>query len=191
MFNVKRLGCTLSAAMVCLFAGLTDAKAQNGNPHTLTGDVTFSNVTLNWQAPASDIKLQWHNDYDYNGTDGVQSNPQGGVVYYVASKFTKEELKGYVGEEVDSMSFFQYRPSYKVTGMIYEDGAPVLEQPVDLSGFEKNTTRKFALSTPYTIPADKEIMFVLKYEYGYNQELTAICDESPTIGKGNLTSLDG
>ena len=93
MFNVKRLGCTLSAAMVCLFAGLTDAKAQNGNPHTLTGDVTFSDVTLNWQAPASDIKLQWHNDYDYNGTDGVQSNPQSGVVYYVASKFTKEELK--------------------------------------------------------------------------------------------------
>ena len=191
MFNVKRLGCTLSAAMVCLLAGFTDAKAQNGNPHTLTGDVTFSNVTLNWQAPASDIKLQWHNDYDYNGTDGVQSNPQSGVVYYVASKFTKEELKGYVGEVVDSLSFFQYRPSYKVTGMIYEDGTPVLEQPVDLTGFEKNTMRKFALSTPYTIPADKEIMFVMKYEYGYNQEMMAICDESPTIGKGNLTSLDG
>ena len=57
MLNVKRLGCTLSAAAVCLFAGMTDAKAQNGNPHTLTGDVTFSDVSLNWQAPASDIKI--------------------------------------------------------------------------------------------------------------------------------------
>ena len=191
MLNVKRLGCTLSAAAVCLFAGMTDAKAQNGNPHTLTGDVTFSDVSLNWQAPASDIKIQWHNDYDYNGTDGVLSSPESAVVYYVASKFTKEEIKNYVGEVVDSLSFFEYRPSYKVTGMIYEDGVPVVEQPVDLSNFTKNSLRKFALTTPYTIPAEKEIMFVIKYEYGYNQEMTAICDESPTVGKGNLTSSDG
>ena len=93
MLNVKRLGCTLSAAAVCLFAGMTDAKAQNGNPHTLTGDVTFSDVSLNWQAPASDIKIQWHNDYDYNGSDGVPSSPESAVLYYVANKFKKEEIK--------------------------------------------------------------------------------------------------
>ena len=191
MFYTKRFCCALSAAVVSLFAGMGTANAQNGNPHTLTGEATFSDVTLNWKAPSSDITLQWHNDYDYNGTDGIQSNPQSGIAYYVANKFTKEELKSYVGEVVDSLSFFQYRPSYKVTGMIYENGVPVVEQDVDLSDFVKNTRRKFALGTPYTIPAEKDIMFVIKYEYGYNQELMAICDESPTQGKGNLYSYDG
>lgn len=191
MLNLRRFGCALSAAIVSMVAGLTTANAQNGNPHTLTGDVTFSDVTLNWQAPATDIKLRWHDDEDYNGSDGVQSSPQGSVVFYAASRFTKSEMKNYVGEVVDSISYFEYRPVYKVTAMIYENGAPAVEQAVDVSGFEKNTVRKFALDTPYTIPADKEIMFVIKYEYGYNQTFMAICDRNPTPGKGNLYSSDG
>ncbi|MBO5001504.1 MAG: hypothetical protein J6C66_02255 [Prevotella sp.] len=191
MLYVKSFCRTLAAALACMVTGLTPVSAQNGQPNTFTGDVAFTDVTLNWQAPASDITLKWHNDYDYNGTDGIQGDPQGGVVLYVASKFTKAELKNFVGEVVDSLSMFEYRPICKLWAMIYEDGAPVMEQAVDLAGFKKNTIRKFALDKPYTIPADKDVMFVLKYEYGYNQDLTAICDDSPTVGKGNLYSSDG
>lgn len=181
----------LIATCFCVVAGLNTISAQNGNPHSLTGEAKFNNVVLNWQAPATDITLQWHDGEDYNGTDGVLSNPQGSVVYYVANKFTKEDLKNSVGEVIDSMSFFEYRPAYKVTALIYENGTPVVEQNVDLSNFTKNTVRKFALSSPYTIPAEKELMFVIKYEYGSNQDFMAICDKSPTPGKGNLYSYDG
>lgn len=191
MLYVKNLGRTLFAALACMVTGLTTVSAQNGNPHTLTGEVSFTDVTLNWQAPADDVMLKWHNDWDYNGIDGVQATSQSGVVIYAANKFTKEDIKNFAGEVVDSMSYFEYRPTYKATAMIYENGTPVVEQPVDLTGFKKNTVRKFALNNPYTIPADKDIMFVIKYEYGYNQDLMAICDDAPTHGKGNVYSLDG
>lgn len=189
--NYLKFSRILIATCFCMIAGQNAVKAQNGNPHTLVGDVTFNNVVLSWKAPATDITLQWHDGEDYNGTDGVLADPQGSVVYYVANKFTKEDLKNYVGEVIDSMSFFEYRPAYKVTALIYENGEPVVEQNVDLSNFTKNTVRKFALSSPYTIQAEKELMFVIKYEYGSNQDFMAICDRTPTPGKGNLYSYDG
>lgn len=120
--NYLKISRILIATCFCMIAGQNAVKAQNGNPHTLVGDVTFNNVVLSWKAPATDITLQWHDGEDYNGTDGVLADPQGSVVYYVANKFTKEDLQNYVGEVVDSMSFFEYRPAYKVTALIYENG---------------------------------------------------------------------
>lgn len=47
------------------------------------------------------------------------------------------------------------------------------------------------MDNPYTIPAGKTVMFGVKYEYGRNLNFAAICDRTPSNGKGNLYSYDG
>lgn len=133
----KRFLLPLAAALVFLSSGTTDALAQAGNPHTVTADVSFSDVTLKWKAPNDKITLQWHDGEDYNGMDGQLSTPEGMVVFYAASKFLPDELSYVAGQTVESINFFEYKSMYKVNVLIYEDGKVVREQPADLSGYKK------------------------------------------------------
>lgn len=172
------------------FGGMT-ANAQNGQPHSLSADVKFADVTLSWKLPTEELTLQWHNDYAYNGVDGTLNNAEGYATIYAANKFAPEDLKAVVGETVETIKFFEYRELIEASVLIYENGVVVREQEVDLSNYEKNSYRLAPLDEPYVIPANAEVMFVAKYVHGRNAELTANCDESPTIGKGNVYSYDG
>lgn len=165
--------------------------AQNGEPHTVTASALFDKVTVSWKKPASAITLQWHNDVDYNGADGKLDNPNGAISFYAGAKFTAAELSNYVGQTVDTIAMFEYRPIYRATIVIYENGEAVLQQPVDLSNYTKNSWRKTGLTKPYTIKAGTDVIFAIKYEYGRNIDFVAICDKEATTGKGNLYSYDG
>lgn len=180
-----------AAALAFASGGTNMALAQHGQPHTVTAKTLFDQLTLSWEKPTDAINLKWHDGEDYNGADGVLTNPEGSVTFYAAAKFTATELANHVGEQVEAISMFEYRPIYKATVIIYENGKAVVEQPVDLTGYKKNTWRKTALPKPYTIKAGTDVMFAVKYEYGRNLNLTAICDRKPTVGKGNLYSYDG
>lgn len=109
----------------------------NGQPHSLKADVTFSDVTLSWKKPTDDIILQWHDDEDYNGMDGVLKDPEGSIEFYAASKFSASELAAYAGQTITDVRYWEYREAYKASVVIFEDGTPVYEQAADLAGFEK------------------------------------------------------
>ncbi len=181
---------TVGAALAAPL-GAGTVYAQNGEPHSVTANALFDKVTVSWKKPTDAIKLQWHNDVDYNGADGKLTNPEGAVTFYAGAKFTAAELSNYVGQVVDSIAMFEYRPIYRATILIYENGKVVVEQPMDMSNFQKNTWRKAGLNTPYTIKAGTDVIFAIKYENGRNMDFTAICDKAATTGKGNLYSYDG
>ena len=82
------------------FSGTEKIHAQNGQPHSLKADVTFSDVTLSWKKPTDNIILQWHDDEDYNGMDGVLKDPEGSIEFYAASKFSASELAAYAGQTI-------------------------------------------------------------------------------------------
>lgn len=189
---MKQILHTLCAVVLFTFViGVGTASAQNGQPHSLSATAYCNKVNLAWQAPASDVTLQWHDGNDYNGSDGVLNNPEGAVTIYVANKFTASDIAPYVGESIDAIAYYQYRPLIKGEVMIYENGEPVASTPADLSQFSKDTWNKVTLSKPYTLKAGTEVMFVVKMTYGRNYNLTAICDRAPQVGKGNLYSYDG
>lgn len=173
------------------FSGTEKIHAQNGQPHSLKADVTFSDVTLSWKKPTDNIILQWHDDEDYNGMDGVLKDPEGSIEFYAASKFSASELAAYAGQTITDVRYWEYREAYKASVVIFEDGTPVYEQAADLAGFEKNSWRNVKFDTPYTIPEGKEVLISIKYSYGRNLDMVAICDRAPTYGKGNLYSYDG
>ncbi|MGM9868984.1 MAG: dockerin type I domain-containing protein [Sodaliphilus sp.] len=166
-------------------------QAQNGQPHSVTAKANFDQVTVNWQEPTSDIELKWHNGYDYNGMVGKQHDPQGSCVIYGGSKFLPSELAAVAGEQVEAISYFQYRDIANVRVQLYENGVLVRDQAVDVSGFEKNTWKKVVLNEPYTITGNDEIMFVVRFEHGYNMTFVAITDKVTHDGKGNIVSYDG
>ncbi len=168
--------------------GLT---AQNGAPHSVTATTTLTDVTLSWKAPASPITLQWHDDDSYNGMDGIQATPGGTQVFYAANKFTPADLTALVGQNIKSISFFDYRHVYKVNVQIYEDNVLVVDQPADLTNYTKNTFVEVALPTPYTVTGDKTLLIVARYESGPNMTFVANTDRYPTPGKGDIYSYDG
>ena len=179
--------------LLMVASGIVGGKlcAQNGQPHSLKADVTFQNVSLSWKAPADDIVLQWHDDEDYNGLDGVLKDPQGAVEFYVGAKFTADELAAYAGQKIDSVRYWEYREVFKASVVVFEDGQPVYEQAADLGGFEKNSWRNVRFDEPYTIPEGKEVVIAVKFNCGRNMSFVGICDRQPTYGKGNLYSYDG
>lgn len=180
------------AVLVAACAAGLNATAQSGQPHSLAASVTFSNVGLQWSAPASQLSLKWHDGNDYNGLDGEQETPGGPAVIYAGNKFTAAELKDYVGEKVDSINYFQYRNVANVRIQVYENGKLVRDQEVDVTtGYVKNTWKHVALDNSYTIPANADVIFAIRLEHGTNQTFAAICDRSPQKGKGNIYSFDG
>ena len=182
----------LSRVALCA-AALTAGSvvAQNGAPHSLTATGNLSQVSLGWCAPAAPIELKWHDGSDYNGMSGRADDPEGYATFYAAAKFTPADLQAVAGQTVDSISYFEYRHAYKVWVQVYENEKLVSETPVDVSKFTKNTWKTTALSKPYTIAGDKDVMFVVKYQHGTNQDFVANTDRYPTTGKGDVYSYDG
>ena len=168
-----------------------NAWSQSGQPHSVKASAIFDQVTVQWNAPASDIELKWHDDKSYNGMDGLRNDPQGTSVIYAASKFLPSELAAVAGEKIDAIAYFQYRNVTNVRVMIYENGKVVRDQPVDVSGFSKNSWKKVTLNDPYTITGNAELMFVVRFEHGYNMNFVANTSRYTHPGKGNWVSYDG
>ncbi len=187
----KKLMSFVAVAASVLLSGGMAVNAQSGQPHSVKASVSFQDVTLSWQNPTDSILLKYHDDSSYDGTDGIKTNPEGMSKIYIANKYTAEDLKNYVGQTIDSISYFEYRNVYKANVIIYEDGEEVVNQAADLSGFEKNSWRSVKLSDPYVVPAGKELLFAICFEHGYNLDFVGSCDRSPVKGKGNLYSYDG
>ena len=187
----KKFLCAFAAIFATSLLGCGTAFAQNGQPHSLTADVSFTDVRLNWKKPTDAITLQWHDGDSYNGTDGKLDNPEGSITYYVASKFSANDLDDYAGLSVDSIAYYEYRPVYKASVLVYENGELVAEQEAQLDNFKKDSWRTVRLQTPYKIKAGKSVMFAVKFTVGRNLDFVAICDKAPHKGKGNLYSYDG
>ena len=186
--NVPR---SLGAALATMLCAIP-AYAKQGAPHTLTAEALFSTVDLQWRAPEAPKTLQWHNDYDYNGENFTITDYQKAQVCYAGARFTSADLKEYVGEVVDGITFHQYRDVTKVTGLVYENGEVVAQGVADRSKYAKNVKLKIALDKPVTIKANAEYIFAIKVEGGYNMDYIVMKDKTTDApGKGDLYSLDG
>ena len=184
---MRSLGAAL-AAMLCT----APTYAERGAPHTIVADAFFQQVRLQWRAPEAPKTLQWHDDYDYNGDNFINSDLQKAQVAYAGAKFTAEDLNPYVGQVVDGITFAQYRNLSKVTGLVYENGEVVSEGVADRSKYEKNTTLKIKLNNHITIKAGAEYIFAIKVEGGYNMNFVVMKDKTTDApGKGDLYSTDG
>lgn len=176
----------VASAMVSI-----NAWSQHGQPHSVTASANFDQVTVQWSAPSAPIELKWHNSYDYNGMSGTQNSPQSACVIYGGSKFSPSELAAVAGEQVEAIGYFQYRNVSNIRVQLYENGVVVRDQAVDVSDYKKNTWKKVMLDEPYTITGRDEVMFVVRYEHGYNMTMVAITDKVTHQGKGNWVSYDG
>ncbi len=183
----RSLGAVL-AAILCT----APSYARQGAPHTLTADAQFTTVDLKWRAPQAPKTLQWHNDYDYNGDNFTVTDTQKAQVCYAGARFTADDLKEYVGEVVDGITFHQYNDVVKVSGIVYEDGKIVAQGVADHSKYAKNEKLKIELDNPVAIKADTEYIFAIKVEGGLNMTYPLMKDKATDApGKGDLYSLDG
>ncbi len=187
----KAFKCSLGAALAAMLC-TAPTYAERGAPHTIVADAFFQQVRLQWRAPEAPKTLQWHDDYDYNGDNFINSDLQKAQVAYAGAKFTAEDLKPYVGQVVDGITYAQYRNLSKVTGLVYENGVVVSQGVADRSKFEKNTTLKIKLDNHITIKAGAEYIFAIKVEGGYNMNFVVMKDKTTDApGKGDLYSTDG
>ncbi|MDE7465984.1 MAG: T9SS type A sorting domain-containing protein [Muribaculaceae bacterium] len=180
------------AALACGSFIAFGASAKTGAPHTFTAQSSYTDVNLKWCKPSDVKELKWHSGRDYNGDTAPASDSQKTVKTWVGSKFTAADLANVVGEQVEAISFFQYRPVVGVTVALLEDGVVVAEGTADNSKYEKNTWQSVKLSSPYKIKAGKEYMFTVCFESGVNMDFVAIKDEAANAsGKGDLLSSNG
>lgn len=182
----------ISAVALSGFLAVTALSAKQGAPHTLIADNSFSNLTLSWKSPMMPKTLQWHDGKDYNGDQGVSVDPQRPVTFYVSSLFTADDLKGWVGETIEAITYFQYAPAYKVTVMLYEDDVLISEADASAQAFVKNTSLTVPLPQPVVIAPGKSYRFAVKFVGGQNLTFVAIKDRATDApGKGDLYSTDG
>lgn len=177
------------SGIMAIGASLT-AYAVVGPPHTVVAKSNYSDVNLKWKAPEAAKTLQWHNDDDYDGDQGMSSSSQQPCVIWIGSEWSNEDLAAWTGEKIAAINYYEYRRVYRVTAYIWEDGQVVREQVADLSNYKKDTYRTITFPEPYEIKAGKSIRFGLKIEHGYNEDFVAImgrtCDP-----RGDLYSYDG
>lgn len=166
------------------------AKAYQGAPHSLVASSEFQKVALSWKSPLEKNELRWHDGKDYNGYSAPQTDPEGSCQFVAGAKFTAKELEKYQGCAIDTIAYFEYRNISEAYAQIYEGGKLIVNKKINLSGFKKNSWRKIALDEPYYINAKADIIFGIKYIYGYNQDMVGITDRAATSGKGNLVSTD-
>lgn len=182
----------LSAIMMLAVAAGINAWAGYGAPHTLRGSSNMSTVNLSWKASTETQTLQWHNDDDYNGIDGLPTSNNDAAVLYIANRFDANDLKEYEDLSIDSLGFFQYRKVYSATLQIYENGKLVSETDYDVSKYKKNTMAVVKLVEPYKIKPGVELIIAAKLVAGRNVDFTGICDRAVNApGKGNIYSYDG
>lgn len=180
------------ALLTLIVFTLPSMYAQRGAPHTFTVTPNYENVTLHWEKPTTPEYLRWNDGKYYDGSQGELSDEEGMCTLYAGALFTPQDIidKGCEGKVIESVSYFEYRPVYSVTAMIYEDGKVVREEKADLSNFKTNTIRPIPLKDPYTIAPGKEIMVILKIVHGRNLDFVGIRDNTPTE-KGGYYSYDG
>lgn len=181
----------LFLSCIVLTAAAPFASAQQGAPHTLKASANYSTVDLSWCAPADELSISWHDGKDYNGMDGKPLSPDGLSQLFYANKFTVADLKNYVGKEIDSIAYFEYREIDDVNIQIYENGKLVRDQKVNVVNYKKNTWRKVGLKEAYKVPAGVELLIAVRIRHGYNQTFAAIVDRNPSPGKGDIYSYDG
>lgn len=179
-------------ALLLITASAITANASAGAPHSVTATANYNTVQLNWEAPSADIKLKWHNEYDYNAADGRTYNSKEMTAFYVSNYFTAEDLKNVVGKQVKSISYMQYRAVYKVTALVYVNDKVVSTGIDDQSAFKSGIEKEIMLDAPVTIPEGASMRFAVKFECGSNMDMVASRDNGPTvIGKGDCISYDG
>lgn len=179
-------------ASLLISASALTANASAGAPHSIKATANFNTVQLDWEAPSADIKLKWHNEYDYNAADGRTFNSEEMTSFYVSNFFTAEDLKNYVGKQVKSIAYMQYRAIYKVTALVYVNDIVVSTGVDDQSAFESGEEKEIMLDAPVTIPEGASMRFAIKFECGSNMDMVASRDNGPTvIGKGDCISYDG
>ena len=166
------------------------AKERQSAPHSLTASANFQDVTLTWKSPNEKNELKWHDGKDYNGYTASVTGTEGPCQFIAGAKFTAAELKNYMGCAIDTIAYFEYRNIYEAYAQIYEGGKLVMNKKIDLSNYKKNSWRGVALDEPYYISGKEDVIFAIKYMYGYNQDFVGITDRAATSGKGNLVSTD-
>lgn len=182
----------VAAGMACGILTVLGMAAKTGAPHTVKAVANYTDVSLTWCKPADVKELRWHSNKDYNGDTAPLVDNQKTVKTWVASKFTASDLENVVGENVEAISFFQYRPAVSVTVQLRENEKVVAEANADMAKYEKNTWQAVSLPTPYKLQAGKDYMFVVCYETGSNMDFVAIKDEAANaVGKGDLLSTNG
>ena len=100
--------------------------AKTGEPHTFTAKGNFRDVVMSWAAPNSEKVLKWHNDYAYNGDSGPCADPQKPAVFWSSALFLADDLTANVGDLVESISFYQYRPVTEAYVQVYRRHALLL-----------------------------------------------------------------
>lgn len=187
----KILTRSLGAAIAALLCA-TPGYAKQGAPHTFVADAYLQTVSLQWRAPQDEKNIQWHNDYSYNGDDFTQSDLQKAQVCYAGAKFTADDLKEFVGNVIDGITYNQYRDLLKVTALVYENGTVISQGVADRSKYVKNENQKIMLDKPVTIKENAEYIFAIKVEGGSNMNFVVMKDkETNAPGKGDLYSTDG
>lgn len=191
---MKKFFTTSKVALFALLftANASVAVAQSAAPHTVTATANYNAVTVAWDAPADDIKLKWHNEYDYNAADGKVFNSEEVTTFYVSNYFAAEDLKNVVGQSVKSVAYMQYRPIYRATVLVYVDEEIVAEKVDDQSNFDAGEEMIVELDTPVEIKAGTSMRFAVKFECGSNMDMVASRDAGPAVvGKGDCYSTDG
>lgn len=180
---------TLAASVLLIPAG---AAAKKGAPHTFSVTPNYSTLQVSWLNPTEAKELKWHDDEDYDGDSGKQSTSQSPAVIYVASEFSPADLAMVKGEKIESLNYFEYRPTINIKAIIWEDGKIVREQDVDLltPAYEANQWRTVKFDQPYEITGDKTVRFGFKITHGSNMDYVAIMNRVAN-SKGDLRSYDG
>lgn len=179
-------------ASLLLMASALTVNASAGAPHTVKATANYTTVALDWEAPSADIKLKWHNEYDYDAADGLTYNSEEMTSFYVSNYFTAEDLKNVVGKQVKSVAYMQYRAIYKVTALVYVNDVVVSTGVDDQSAFDSGEEKEIMLDVPVTIPEGASMRFAVKFECGANMDMVASRDNGPTVfGKGDCISYDG
>ena len=161
-------------------------------PHTLKVTTNYDNVALSWLSPTADKELKWHSGRDYNGDTCPGGDPQKPVFTWVASMFTADDLIDNIGDVVEAISVFHYRPVVSAKAMVYCDDVVVAQGDCNMANYKKNTWERVTLDKKVTIEAGHEYKFVVRYEAGSNVDFVAIKDEAANaVGRGDLMSTDG
>ncbi len=166
--------------------------AKTGEPHTFTAKGNFRDVALSWAAPNSEKVLKWHNDYAYNGDTGPCADLQKPAVFWSSALFLAEDLTANVGDLIEGITFYQYRPVSEAYVQVYEDDQLVAEAKVDPAQFNKDSMLTVALPTKTEIKAGKNYRFAVKWVAGSNMDMVAIKDQATAVpGRGDQFSTDG
>lgn len=180
---------SLTAASLASVA--LSASAVQGAPHSVSGSSLYSTVRLQWQSPATDLILKWHDGTAYNGESPVSFDSHKPCAAYFGAKFTADDLALYVGKTINAVQYCQYYQLAGIEVSVLRDGEVVAHAVDDPNDFVAKRMKSVPV-TPVTIEAGHEYMVVLKQISGYNQNFVGYKDAATSAtGKSDLMSYDG